>query len=205
VTVAEAALVLTRRDSRIRDYLPLWNDQFKDRGRLCDAIVFSAELADVVTAPTQTALLVKHLDALRKAPHTDEVKPHVRSFSAAPKEVRDRLGKVLRVAISMDRAITAKKHKLDAITLPWYSFVYVFSSQSDVIEEIVLGCIAESDFETATDTGKLHKKFNSASGRVKRAKNLFTKLRGAADSVEYKPEMGIRGYSQKVREKALAE
>lgn len=200
---AEAVLTLARRDSRVRDYLPLWNEQAKDRARFTDIIVFSAELADVVKAPTQTALLIKHLDALRKAPHTDEVKPYERKFSEAPKEIRDKLVKVIRIAIATDRAITAKNHKLEAISLPWYSFLYIVSAQSEVIEEIVLDCVAEGDFETATDAIKLHKKFNSASGRVKRAKSLFTKLRGAADSVEYSPELGIRGYSQKVREKAL--
>lgn len=201
--VAESVLELARRDSRVRDYLPIWNDQVKDRGRLSDIIFFSAELADVANAPKQTELIIKHLDALRKAPHADEVTPHVRNFTEAPKVVRDKLVKVVRIALSLERALAEKKRVLESIALTWYSFVYLTNSQADVVEELVLSSIAEGDFDTALDAAKLHKKFNSLSGRTKRAKSLLNKLRGAADSVEYNPEMGIRGYSQKVREKAL--
>lgn len=199
--VAASILAIVRHDDRSREYLPLWNTNIKDRSRLREVIVMSAALLDLIEPPAQTSLIVKHLDTMHKALHLKEVEPYLKDFTAAPEDIQVKLVNVVRTAIETEIALDAAGLTLESISLSWYGFLYVSSPQSEVVREIILSSIAEGHPESAVDVDRLRKKFNAPTTRMKRAKKLFSSIRGAAESVEYRKGMGIQGYASKVQEK----
>lgn len=199
--VAAAILMIVRNDPKSRDFLPLWNTSIKDQSRLKETIFFSAELLDLVKPPFQTELIGKHLEALHQILRVKEVDPYLKDLTAAPEKIRKGITEVLRTAVALELALEEKSLTLESVAPSWYGFLYITSAQSEVVREIVLSSVAEGNVGPAVDVKELKKKFNSPSSRVKRAKSLFTTIRGAAESVEYSKGMGIQGYASKVQEK----
>lgn len=200
--VAEAVLKIVRDDPKSRSFLPLWNVNIKDQSRLRETIFFSAELLDLVQPPLQTELIGKHLEALHQVLRIKEVVPYLKDLTRAPQSVRKNITEVLRTVVTLELALEAKGMVLEAAAPSWYGFLYIASAQSEVVREIMLTNIDEGDLDAAVNVHKLKKNFNSPANRVKRAKALFTKIRGAAESVEYSKGMGIQQYASRVQEKS---
>jgi len=202
--VAEAILEIVRHDDRSREYLPLWNMQIKDRSRLRETIFMTACLLDLSQTSLQTELLSKHLDAMHKAAvHIEEVAPY-KDFTAAPHEIRAKIARVIRTAVETGLALDASGLTLESVSLSWYGFLYISAPQAEVVREIILKSIAEGDAPSAVDVDRLRKKFGSPASRMKRAKSLFSTIRGAAETVEYRKGMSLHAYASQIQEKAEA-
>lgn len=200
--VAEAILKIVRSDPQSRGFLSTWSSNVKDQGRLRETLFFSAELLDLVQPPHQTPFIDKHLGGLSHTLPFEEVAPYLKDFSSAPAKTRKKITEVLRTVVMLELALEAKGLTMESAAPSWYGFLYIASAQSEVVREIMLKSVAEGNIETAVNADKLKKEFNSPANRVKRAKSLFSTIRGAAESVEYSKGMGIQSYASKVQEKA---